>query len=82
MIIVEGLLLALLGFVFGFLLAHGGMELMSGFMQEKYRYDFTGMIFLKIEWLVLLGALIVGLIASLIPAFQAYRTDISTTLSG
>ncbi len=81
LITMEGVLLALLGFIFGFLLAHGGMELMSEVMREKYRYNFSGWIFLKEELWVFLGALIVGLIASLIPAWAAYRTDIANTLA-
>ena len=80
LITLEGVLLALLGFALGFILAHGGMELLSGVMKSQYRYDFTGFMLLKEEVWVFIGALLVGLVASLIPAFQAYRTDISTTL--
>ena len=81
LITLEGILLAILGFVFGFVLAHGGMELLSGVMKERYRYDFSGWVFLSEELWVLLAALGVGLIASLIPAWQAYQTDIANTLA-
>jgi len=36
---------------------------------------------LKEEFYLLIGALLIGLIAAIIPAMQAYRTDISETLT-
>lgn len=81
MIILEGLLLAVLGYVFGLLISHGGMELLAREMKSSYRYTFTGFTFLSTEWLLLVGALVVGFIAAIIPAIQARNTDISTTLA-
>ncbi len=81
MIILEGLILAFLGYVLGILLSHFAMEWLSGYMQNAYRYSFTGMVFLKEELYLLIGALIIGFIAAIIPAFQAYNTDISETLT-
>jgi putative ABC transport system permease protein len=81
LITLEGVLLALLGFVFGFLLSHGSMEFLAGLMRENYRYAFTGMKILPVEYYVLGGALLTGFLAALIPALQASRTDISRTLA-
>lgn len=81
LIVMEGLLLAVLGFALGFLLSHGSMHLLAGFMQESYRYTFTGMTFLSTEVYVLAGALLTGFLAALLPAVQASRTDISRTLA-
>ena len=81
MILMEGLVLASLGFLLGFLLSHLSMQLLAGYMQESFRYSFTGMTFLWAELLVLAGALLTGLLAALLPALQASRTDISQTLS-
>ena len=81
LIILEGLFLAAMGYLIGILLSHGGMQLLAGFMKDAYRYAFTGTQFLKEEGFLLLGALAVGFLASVIPAFQASHTDIHETLA-
>ncbi len=81
LIILEGLLLAFIGYVLGMLLSHGGMELLANYMQEAYRYTFTGKQFLPKEGLLFLATLLIGFIAALIPAIQAYQTNISETLT-
>jgi putative ABC transport system permease protein len=81
MIILEGLMLAVIGFLFGTIISHGGMEIMSSYLKQDFRYNFTGMLFLPEEWLVLGISLALGLIAAFIPAWQASGTDIHRTLS-
>ncbi len=82
LVILEGLLLASLGFIFGMALGHAGMEVLSGFLEKSYRYPFTGWIWLpEIELKLFAGALAIGFVAALIPAIQAWFTDISGTLS-
>ena len=80
LIILEGLILAALGYLIGILLSHYGMEILAKFMKNAYRYTFTGKVFLQKEWWLLIGALIIGFLAAIIPAVQASRTDISETL--
>lgn len=81
LIILEGLLLAAFGYLLGIALSHMGMEVMAGAMKESYRYTFSGFVFLREEIILLAGALGIGFVAAVIPAIQASRTDISTTLS-
>jgi putative ABC transport system permease protein len=81
LILLEGILLALAGFAIGISISHVGMEILAGALQDNYRYSFTGMTFLKEEWLLLLSAVAIGMIAAVIPAIQAGRTDISKTLA-
>ncbi|MEL6923465.1 MAG: FtsX-like permease family protein, partial [Bacteroidota bacterium] len=81
LIIMEGLLLAGLGYVIGILMSHVGMEIMGGALKDAFRYSFTGMLFLFDEIKLLGGALLIGLVAAIIPAIQASNTDISTTLA-
>jgi putative ABC transport system permease protein len=57
------------------------MEVLANFMKSSYRYSFSGMVFLKEEIYLLLGALGIGIVAAIIPAIQASRTDISKTLT-
>lgn len=81
LIIVEGLLLAILGYIVGIVLSHGGMQIFASVMESSYRYDFSGRSFLLEEVYLLYGALLVGFIAAVIPAVQAAKTDISETMS-
>jgi putative ABC transport system permease protein len=81
LIIIEGLLLSFLGFVVGILLSHSAMQVLAAYMSDAYRYSFTGWAWLPQEWLLLLGALLIGFLAAIIPAWRAYQTDISRTLS-
>lgn len=81
LIVLEGLLLAVVGYILGILLAHGGIQLIGMFMKDSYRYSFSGGEFLWQEGVLLAGALLIGFLASAIPALQAARTDISETLA-
>lgn len=81
LIVMEGLLLALVGFAIGIILSHGGMQLFAGELKAQYGYSFSGFEFLKEEWYLLGGALVIGFVAAVIPAIQASRTDIADTLA-
>ena len=81
LIILEGLLLAIIGYIIGIALSHIGMSIFGGQMQDKYHYSFTASQFLKEEFYLLGGALFIGFLAAVIPAIQAFKTDISQTLT-
>ncbi len=81
LILIEGLIIALLGYVIGLALSHISVEYLSGYMQDAYRYAISGKVFLRQEAWLLLGCIVVGLISAVIPAIQAFRTDISETLA-
>ena len=80
-ILFEGVILSVLGFLLCLVLSHVGMELIGSWMQNEYQYEFTGWIFLSSELTYLLIAIGIGLVSALIPAYKAYNTDISETLS-
>jgi putative ABC transport system permease protein len=75
-------LLTLSGTIVGLLLGHGTILLLTGFVEEMQKGGISGVVFYVDEWIILLGSLLLGLMCSLIPAVQAYRTDISRVLSG
>lgn len=81
LLLLEGVLLATVGCLLGLLLSHGGMALLAGYLSEAYRYDFEPLLLLPSELGLLVGAVLLGALASLLPASQASRTDIHTTLA-
>ncbi|MFT5833987.1 MAG: putative ABC transport system permease protein [Cognaticolwellia sp.] len=81
LVILEGIILAILGYIIGIGLSHLAMFLLETSLEESYQYDFSSTLFLTEEWYLLAGALTLGFIAALIPAIRASRTDISTTLT-
>ncbi len=81
LIILEGLLLAGLGYLLGIVFSHLGLAFLANFMEDSFRYSFSAWRFLKAEFWLLAGALAVGFVAALLPALQAGRTDISETLA-
>ena len=81
LIIFEGIIIAVLGCFCGIALSHGSMVLLADFLEKSYRYDFSAAIFLKEEIYIFGGSLVIGVIAAIIPAFQASKTDIHATLA-
>ena len=81
-ILTEGGLLTLLGCLIGLLLGHGVLMILSAMVEQTQKAGITGIIFYSEEWIILGGSLLLGLLCALIPAVQAYRTDISSVLAG
>ncbi len=81
MILGEGLWISIFGLVLGLILGHIGMTLAGGILEESYRYQFTGLLWLPEEIYIVIGALIIGLVAALIPAIEGSRTDLHKTLA-
>lgn len=81
-ILLEGGLLTLLGSVAGLILAHGAVILMTAFIPQVEKAGVSGVVFYAGEWIILAASLLLGLACAIIPAIQAYRTDISRVLAG
>jgi putative ABC transport system permease protein len=81
LLLFEGLLLALIGGVLGIVLGHALTEVLGNALRLAQQISVTGWIWVKAEWYVLALAAGVGVIAALIPAWRAYRTDIAGTLA-
>lgn len=81
-VLLEGSTFTFLGSVFGLVLAHGIVVLMSVLVSEAGKTGISGIVFYAEEWIILTGSLVLGIICAFIPAVQAYRTDISKVLAG
>jgi putative ABC transport system permease protein len=81
LVLVEAVALALAGAILGLALGHLAAEAVGAMLAAEQQGRITGSTWLGAElWLVALAAGI-GLVAGLVPAWRAYRTDIAHTLA-
>lgn len=81
MLLLEGMVLALIGFGLGLLFSRAGLWLFSGSVSEDYHYNLAAFGILPQEWALLGVALLIGLLAAALPALGVYRMNISQTLA-
>jgi putative ABC transport system permease protein len=79
--LLKALLLAGTGALHGIALGHAVAEAMGQFLPVGRNMGLSGLTWLPQELYVLILALLVGLVAALLPAIQAYRTDIAGVLA-
>lgn len=80
-IILEGVIIALLGSILGILLGHAAVEGIGIWMTQAQQFTISGYVIAPGELYLIILAVAVGIVAAFIPAIQAYRTEISQTLS-
>ncbi|AKD53557.1 ABC transporter permease [Spirosoma radiotolerans] len=81
MLLLEGLVLALIGFVLGVLFSRLGLWLFSNSVSSEYHYNLAAFNILPEEWILLGVAILIGLLAAALPALGVYRMNISRTLA-
>ena len=81
MIIFESIILTISGFIFGLLFSRFGVMFVSSLMEESINYNLSSFKILNEEYWLLLLSVIIGLMASLIPAVQVYKMNISKILA-
>jgi ABC-type transport system, involved in lipoprotein release, permease component len=79
-VIAEGIMLTLAGTIIGITLGHLALEFI-GSNQESSQAQLTGLILLSDEAYLFAAGLAIGIFAAIIPAAQAYRSNISKILS-
>jgi putative ABC transport system permease protein len=81
LILQEGLILVIIGYIIGALLSRVWLVILSNSLEDNFHYELNEMGITSGE-IVLLGVtLLVGMVASLLPALRALKMDISKTLS-
>jgi putative ABC transport system permease protein len=80
-ILLESLLIAIIGSIAGWIMAHGAILVASPFIEEYTGVQAGFFTFSQFEFLVLPLVLLLAILAGLLPAAVAYRTDVSRNLS-
>lgn len=80
-ILLESLLIAILGCLVGWIMAHGAIFVASPFIEEHTGVQAGFFTFSQYEFLVLPLVVLLAILAGLLPAAVAYRTDVSRNLS-
>lgn len=80
-IILEGVILTFLGAILGIIIGHLFLWALVVSNEQGAIGNLSAFVFLKEELLIFLFAILIGIIASLIPAWNAYQTDIAKQLS-
>ncbi len=81
MLLLEGLVLAFGGYVLGIGMSRMAQVFASAALKDSYNYSFTQQ-FLQTEEIYLFGiALLIGILAALIPSLSIYKINISKTLA-
>ncbi|MFP5383610.1 MAG: FtsX-like permease family protein [Gammaproteobacteria bacterium] len=81
LLLIEGLLLAAGGILVGLLLGHGGVALAGQWLADSGSLRPDPWAFYPAEALLLATTIALSMLAALLPAMQAYRTDVADTLS-
>ena len=81
LLLFEGILLAAVGAVLGLALGHVLAELLAYLLTTAQQEFITGRLWLIEELLLFALALMVGILAALIPAWRAYCLPVATTLA-
>jgi len=77
----EGSFLTVAGIFSGLIFAHGGLELIGQSLGGSQNAPLTGFVWAPSEFALVAGLLIAGLLTAIIPARQAFSTDVAKTLS-
>jgi putative ABC transport system permease protein len=81
LILIEGLIMAFIGFLLGMFLSNIALSSLTNSLSDKYNYEFESWILHGWEPKLFVATILLGLLAALIPAILAYRTDIHKNLS-
>lgn len=81
MLLLEGIMLGVAGYVAGVLLSRVGLWLFSRAAESDYHYSFSDFSLLTEEIWLFGGAILIGILAAAIPSIGIYRINLSRTLA-
>ncbi len=81
MLLLEGIMLALVGYIAGVILSRVGLWVFSNAAESDYHYSFADFGLLSEEVWLLGGAILIGILAAAIPSLGIYRINLSRTLA-
>ncbi len=81
LVVSEALIISLLGGILGLAFGHLLIEMGAHFIKVETGVGFTAGYVSMIDWLVIPGAALLGLLAGLVPGIQAYRLGVLKNLS-
>ena len=81
LLLLEGLIISVIGFIIGIFLSRLGLWILSENVEQNFHYDFNVLSLLTEEFYLFLGALFIGLLAAAIPSLGIYNINISKTLA-
>ena len=81
MLLLEGIMLAVVGYGAGILLSRVGLWLFSRAAESDYHYSFANFSLLPEEIWLFGGAILLGILAAAIPSLGIYRINLSRTLA-
>ena len=80
-VVMEGAAMTVIGSAFGILLGHGVLLAFTQLVEESQKTGMSAFVFYQNELVIVAGSVLLGIFCSLIPAWQAYRTDIHKVLA-
>jgi len=80
-VVMEGAAMTVIGSTFGILLGHGVLLAFTQLVEESRKTGMSAFVFYQDELVIVAGSVLLGILCSLIPAWQAYRTDIHKVLA-
>lgn len=81
LLIAEGAVLGVAGALAGLALGHALASMLGAWLERAHQPAVTGRVFMPEELAIVAVALGVGVFSAAIPAWRAYRTDVSKTLA-
>jgi len=81
LVLLEGIFLALSGYVFGWIIGRLGIWILSGLTRTSYGYVMTLSEPTRIELLLLLASIFLAIIATLLASISIFKLNVSKTLS-
>ena len=81
LLLLEGLLLSVVGYLAGVGLSRVGLWLFSRAAESDFHYSFANFGLLSEEVWLFGGAILVGILAAALPALGVYRLNLSRTLA-